>query len=167
MKPCPVKLRLRLIDLFAYDEQTGLFRRKVKRGAGARGKVAGCVNGDGYRVIGVDRVVYQAHHLVFVYVYGRWPVGIVDHANCDRLDNRLANLREATRGENLRNQGPHKDNRSGLKGVSFNARDNRWSARIMVDRKSISLGSFKTPEEASDAYRKAAEKYHGEFARVA
>lgn len=166
MKRCPIELRKRLHELFSYDETAGVFRRKLKRGAGARGRVAGCINGEGYRVIGVDRVTYSAHRLVFVYMFGRWPLDIVDHINRNPDDNRLSNLREATRFENLRNQGAHKDNRSGYKGVSFSKSEKRWVARIMVNRKAIRLGSFKTAEDAHDAYCEAAEKFHREFARV-
>jgi len=41
-----------------------------------------------------------------------------------------------------------------------------WVAFIRVNRKRLYLGSFRAPELAHEAYKSAAEKYHGEFARA-
>jgi len=94
----------------------------------------------------------------------------VDHRNLNRLDNRKTNLRLATPSQSNMNKVAHKDNESGYKGVSrnFNKRgaDKKpYRARIHVKGKIIHLGVFKTKEEAAEAYRLAAPKYHGEFAR--
>ena len=89
-----------------------------------------------------------------------------DHINrLSTLDNRRDNLRAATNSQNLMNQGIRSDNKTGFKGVTrFGA---KWQASIMAQGKWKYLGLFSTPEEASDAYYRAAKELHGEFARLA
>jgi hypothetical protein len=87
-----------------------------------------------------------------------------DHRNRDSLDNRRANLREATYAENARNHGAWQSNKSGRKGVTWHANNRKWHARIGHEYSVISLGYFPTIEEAGNAYDEAAKKYHGEFA---
>ena len=127
------------------------------------GMCAGCIN-HGYLRIKIDKKSYQAHRLAWFYVYGVWPMALLDHINCDPADNRIVNLREANMSENKRNSGPHKDNKSGYKGVS--SKGNRWRAEIWIEGNRIRLGTFTTPEEAYSAYCSAAKKHHGKFARV-
>jgi hypothetical protein len=93
------------------------------------------------------------------------PNGITtDHINRDKLDNRKANLRQATRSQNQVNRGLQSNNTSGYKGVHYDKLRNIWRARVVVDRKGINLGDFKTPEEAAQAYNEKAKELHGEFA---
>lgn len=87
----------------------------------------------------------------------------IDHIDLDKFNNRRLNLREATRSQNQINHRIHSNNTTGFKGVSF--RRNKYRAMIMADGKSIELGYFDIPEEAHEAYCKAAIKYHKEFAR--
>jgi hypothetical protein len=86
------------------------------------------------------------------------------------LDNRRSNLRIATGSQNHANSLRARNNTSGFKGVVFQhakpAHYKRWRAVIKVHGKRISLGVYATPEEASAAYKTAASKYHGEFARA-
>lgn len=89
----------------------------------------------------------------------------VDHRDGDGLNNRRSNLRICSREENLRYTRLRSDSRTGLKGVGFNARLNRYHARIFVNKKSVYLGSFETAEEAHAAYCRAAEIHYREFAR--
>jgi len=72
-------------------------------------------------------------------------------------------LRLATPAENMRNSKTPKNNTSGFKGVSWNARRKKWRAGIKADSKSINLGDFSTPEAAHAAYCEAADRLHGEF----
>lgn len=87
----------------------------------------------------------------------------VDHANGDGLDNRRANLRAATRSQNMGNRRTQA-NLSGYKGVTP-FRGGKWHARIQVDGKERSLGYYTTPEEAALAYDAAARIAWGEYAR--
>lgn len=85
----------------------------------------------------------------------------VDHIDRDKTNNRIKNLRVTTRKDNGRNLSLSARNTSGFKGV-FRKR-NAWKAAITVDRKSIYLGTFNSPEDAARAYDEAVAKYHGGF----
>lgn len=92
------------------------------------------------------------------------PAGVdVDHINGDGLDNRRANLRLATESENLRNQGKHKNNKSGYKGVHLYK--GKWVAQIQHHGRHHHLGVYDDPVEAARAYDKAANELHGTFAK--
>lgn len=88
----------------------------------------------------------------------------VDHINHDKTDNRRCNLRLASHAENQRNRGIRSNNSTGYKGVCYVARDDNYVAYINVDGCRSYLGTFKTAQEAANAYDSAAEKMHGRFA---
>jgi hypothetical protein len=91
-----------------------------------------------------------------------WP--LVDHINGNGLDNRRANLREATKRQNGWNRGPNRANTSGFKGVTWNKACRSWQAKITVGGASSYLGLFARAEEAAVAYDAAARDLQGEFA---
>jgi hypothetical protein len=115
-----------------------------------------CLSGkDIYRSI----IVWAMHH-------GKWPPYDVDHIdNSNPLNDRINNLRLATRSQNNANRGKQSNNTSGFKGVHWDGFTSRWKAEITVNRKNINLGRFDKPEDAHAAYREAAIKHFGEFAR--
>ena len=90
-----------------------------------------------------------------------------DHINGIRTDNRRCNLRICTRSENLSNRGAASNNKTRLKGVSKNSDRETFRAEITVDKQRIYLGSFRTPEEAHQAYIAASLQYHGAFSPYA
>lgn len=124
-------------------------------------------NGAGYRTGRVLGLKVKAHRVAFAIYHGKWPNGEVDHINGDTSDNRINNLRDATKSENMRNRALHSNNTSSIKGVSWRKDVKKWSAQIYVDRKQIHLGYFDDMEEAARVRAAAAAKYHGEFARPA
>lgn len=85
--------------------------------------------------------------------------------NLNPFDCRRTNLRLATKTQCIQNSRKSKNNTSGFKGVHFFKRTGKWTAKIVVDGCPIHLGYFDEPEFAYVAYCRAAEKYHGEFAR--
>jgi len=91
----------------------------------------------------------------------------VDHINRNTLDNRRENLRLATSAQNQHNSPKKRINTSGYKGVYFHSVTGLWHSRIVVQGKIIYLGYFRKKEDAAEAYRLAAIKYHGDFACVA
>ena len=99
---------------------------------------------------------------------GHWPE-YVDHINGNRSDNRLANLRPATKVQNGCNMATPSNNTSGHIGVSWNKRDKRWTAYITLNQKRKSLGNFREIAEAIQC-RKAGEfayGFHPNHGRVA
>lgn len=121
----------------------------------------------GYRVGNVNYKLCMAHRVIWAIVHGEYPEYDVDHINGNRGDNRLINLRAATRSQNNCNSGTRKDNKSGYRGVSFHSQYGKWEARIYADKKKYPLGFFETAEEAAEAYRLASLRLHGEFSRLA
>lgn len=164
-------LRLRLL----YDPETGLFTwrprpcwakdslRWNKRYAGT---TAGSPNKDGYVHIKIDGRLYGAHRLAWLIVHGTLSAAEIDHRNGDRADNRISNLREATRRQQMHNLKRPATNTSGFKGASFHKRAGRWAANIHHGGRARHLGYFDTVEAAHAAYVQAAVSLRGEFARV-
>jgi len=88
----------------------------------------------------------------------------VDHRNGDTLDNQKCNLRLCTKSQNGMNRGKQRNNTSGYCGV-FEQRGS-FMARVKIDGENKYLGTYPTAIEAAYAYDIAAEKYHGEFAKL-
>jgi hypothetical protein len=152
----------RLKYLLDYNEFTGILSRKYP-GPGIKVGPAGTLK-DGYIYIVVDGKQYLAHRLIWLYVYGSFPENQIDHIDRNRSNNRLNNLREATKRQNQWNIGPRSRNKSGYKGVS--KRGNKWRARININGYDKWLGIFPTEKEAYTAYCSAAKQLHGEFLNV-
>jgi len=160
-----------LRKLFIYDPKTGILRNRIRRGShGTAGKVVGTIAGaaatrNDYLRAGVGGQYYQVTHIIWAYMTGKWPQHQIDHKNRKRLDNRWENLREATISENKCNSRTYKNNTLGVKGISRSGR-NRYKARIKVNGKGYHIGCFDTISEAKAAWRAAARRFHGEFART-
>lgn len=171
----------RLHQLVTYDHNTGDFtwkERKLRIGIektdkGWNTRLAGkavakrpsrrCGH---YRIsFSIDGEEHYAHRLVWLYVYGEWPSGNIDHISGDPSDNRIANLRLATPSQNMMNQKVRSDNSSGTRGVSFDRRLKKWFSYINIDYKRIPLGMFSEIGAAIKAREDAENRYYGEFMR--
>jgi hypothetical protein len=151
----------RVRALLAYEPDTGNLRWRINRKGGARaGSIAGSKMANGYWKIGVDGCEYLAHRLAWLIVHGEWPLAEIDHVNGIPSDNRLSNLREASRAENCQNFKPRRTNSSGHTGVSYARVLSRWHAQIMINGRNVHLGYFDTKEDAADAYRIAKTQVH-------
>lgn len=158
----------RVRALLDYDPATGVFQWRVKPRRGVQiGDRAGTVDPLGYRGVRVDGRRYLEHRLAWAWVFGSQPPDELDHINGNPSDNRIANLRPATRSQNNQNTRRRCDNKSGFKGVSWITARGKWRAEIKADGRVLHLGYFQTREEAHAAYMTAAEKFFGEFARAA
>lgn len=154
-----------LKEIFRYDPDTGKIYHKASENDSPWrkrfiGKEAFISRKDGYAVMILNGQNLSAHRVGWALHHGEFPEGWIDHINHKRDDNRLCNLREGPPGLNARNQKIHRDNTSGTTGVIFAKDKNRWRARITIDGKHKSLGSYKNIEDAI-AVRKAAESANG------
>lgn len=156
-----------LLNLLRYDPTTGIFRWAETRGGFAKeGDIAGSIQSHGYRHIRVFGHIYKAHRLAWFYVYGVWPSKSIDHADLNRDNNAISNLREATRQENAANSAIRSNNKSGFKGVCYmRGYKNGWVAQINEGGKRRRIGYFPTPELAHAAYCEAASAQFKHFAR--
>jgi hypothetical protein len=157
----------RLIEILRYDPEEGKFYwiKRISIRVKAVGADAGSLRRDGYLEIGIEGERFLAHRLAWFYVNGYWPEGQIDHKDMDRLNNRWANLRDATHGQNVHNSGARRNNTSGYKGVHYRKDLGRWEARIMSNKRLHIIGWYDTPLLAHDAYSQKAKELHGEFAR--
>lgn len=152
---------------FSYDPITGDLVWLRNRGRGRAGVRVGARNLSGYLITCLGGEWHYIHRIIWKMVYGEDPSGEIDHANLDTTDNRLENLRMATRAQQTQNQSKTSRNTSGYKGVSFRANRGTWLAQIQVNGVYKYLGSYATAEQAKEAYDAAAEHYFGEYARSA
>lgn len=152
-----------------YDPATGVFRWRADAGnRRVGGSVAGTPSnqhGRIYIVMNIAGRMYRAHRIAWLVTHKRWPIGDVDHKNGDPQDNRIENLRECSRSENLCNQKRSARNTSGVKGVHWCAEKRKWAARIRKGGKTYFLGRYATLDEARSAREAASREIHGEFAR--
>lgn len=151
----------RLRELLDYNQETGIFTWKVRRAAVKAGAQANSKNQKGYIGICVDKKHYKAHRVAWLFVYGSWPDGEIDHINGVKDDNRISNLRAVPKSLNQQNQRQARsDSSSGLLGVSWYSAGNKWKADIRVDGKKKHLGYFHCKDTAHQAYLSAKRQMH-------
>lgn len=133
---------------YTYNYETGEVRD-------TRGKVCKVKTKLGYvRIMTSNKgPIYQAyaHRFAWYYHYGSLPTYTIDHINRVRDDNRIDNLRDVTLSKNMRN-----NNGKGVYELKLK-NSSRWIAQLSVNRKTRSLGYFKTKEEAEACIKYAKE----------
>lgn len=163
----------RLRSIIDYDPDTGVFRwlwddaKPARINSRDTKKAAGSIGVDGRRAIKISGTRYYCSRLAWLYMFGVWPTDQIDHINCDKSDDRIANLRECSGAQNHLNVGLTVRNRSGYKGVHWNGRYQKWEAAIRINGVRHYLGRYDAAEDAARRYAAAAVKYHNEFARIA
>lgn len=149
-----------LKEHLSYDPETGIFLRVKNAGRFKAGNVLGTKHSTGYIVIRIKDKLYKAHRLSWLYVYGKFPALKIDHINRDGCDNRLENLRLVTQKQNSENRSLGKNNTSGHPGVSWCIKSCKWRARITVNYKGLHIGYFASLQDAIDAYKDFAARFH-------
>lgn len=117
---------------------------------------------NGYPAVKIRGQIQYLHRLVMGLAKG--DKRQVDHVDMNVLDCRKSNLRLCTHAQNLMNQRKRPNTKSGFRGVYLHAKSGLWQARIRINGKEKSLGYYKTPKDAHEAFKIAAVENHGEFA---
>jgi hypothetical protein len=156
-----------LKKILNYSPETGVFKWRVSASSRAQvGDIAGCITGEGYRLITYNKCQYKAHRLAWVYIYGNISDKIfIDHVNGKKDDNSITNLRLCSNAENQRNVGISTRNTSGFKGVHLDKSTGNWRVRPTLNGKAVHVGTYKNKLDAVAAYRKFCIENHGEFYR--
>lgn len=126
------------------------------------GKRAGCWSSH-HATVAINSTHYPLARIIFLMHNGYLPE-IVDHADCNPMNNNMSNLRAATKADNQRNVGMYAHNTSGYKGVVWCKRLKKWLGRIKLKGKTKQLGCFESKEDAAEVVQLAREMLHGEFA---
>ena len=149
-----------LREILDYSAETGVFIWRIRPSKSVKaGNIAGNINKVGYSTLGIQGKIYKAHRLAWLYIRGTWPVGLIDHINGIKADNRFENLRDVGAEGNSQNiRKPNRRNKSGFMGVIWY--QNKWRASMSVNGKSKWLGDYSTPEEAHQAYLNAKRIFH-------
>lgn len=149
-----------------YNPETGVFTRNCLMAGSSIGSVCGTLKPSGYVIVRVDGRLYRAHRLAWFYQYGEWPDGDVDHINRNRSDNRIANLRQSNRSENLCNSSIRSDNTSGVKGVHFNRINKTYTVKVQKSGAIFEKHGVKTLEGAASVAKCARLSMHGAFVNI-
>lgn len=150
----------KVVGLFDYSE--GKLFWKEKRGRINAGQEAGTLGQIGRMYVQVDKKKYLVHRVVWFLHHGSCPE-FLDHIDGNPLNNKIENLRPATKQQNAMNRKIRKDNSTGLKGIY--PKGTRFASSICLNGKSKYLGVFETKELAAEAYSKAAQLNFKEYAR--
>lgn len=165
MKPIALLSQERLKEVLSYNPETGVFTwiKKLSRKT-KLGSVAGSLDGS-YLAIRIDKKKYKVNRLAWLYMTGEDPgSSIVEHKDQNKTNNAWTNLRLANQSQNIANIKTFKHNTTGYKGVSKSKTNPKYQAKIQYKKKSIYIGSYDTPGEASAAYQAKALELFGEFA---
>lgn len=151
----------RLRELVHYDPETGVFTGlKKKTGRPSKAGIFGTIDPGGYHRVCIDCKKYWAHRVAFLYMTGEWPANDVDHIDGNPANNRWENLRDVPTATNVQNvKRASKKSSTGVLGIEA-TRSGTFQARIGAGNNRISLGTYKTKEEAHAAYLVAKRRLH-------
>lgn len=144
--------RSELLERFSYSSGHLYYRKRVSQRCKA-GSIVGAVNEEGYRCTMMGGASFKVHRLIWKWHYGTEPQ-LLDHINGDRSDNRVENLRAATKRENGWNR---KAKRSLPPGVYHH--QGRYRVRLYLGKPNVSVGMFATLGEAIAARDNALASY--------
>lgn len=148
-------------SIWRYEPEIGNFYWRIRPcNSVHEGDRAGETTNEGYVRINYNHRRYLAHWLVWTLVTGSWPTMLIDHRDNDGSNNRAGNLRAATTVTNSANR-KRGNQCTNLRGARFRTDRSTWIA--VLDQRY--LGQFESEQAAHEAWKIAAAKHYGEFAR--
>jgi len=152
-----------LHDTLDYFEGNLIWKKSIGRLA-KKGRIAGTINQNGYLSICLLGKIYKLHRIIFFYHHGYFPK-VVDHIDGNKVNNKIENLREASISQNAWNSKIRITNKSGVKGISWDKKANKWRASCTVNYKQNNLGCFEDIEEAKKVIKNFRNLHHKEFSK--
>ena len=153
----------KLRETFSYHKDGHLLRKESKAFNAKILEKTNHLDSKGYRVTWFNGKVEREHRLIFAMHEGYLPE-IVDHIDRDKSNNKIENLRAATKSQNNVNSRIKSNNKSGVKGVYFCKSTNMWRARISFNGKTNEIGRFNDLQRAKEARVEAEKSIFGDFA---
>lgn len=154
-----------LQSLFLLNKDTGLINASTRSTNARMGERAGSTKKDLRRYIRIGSKLYLEHRLIWMYLYGKFPV-FIDHIDGNPSNNALYNLREATKSENNRNVSKRCTNTSGYKGVTWHHPMKKWRAQMTYQGTTRPLGFEAEAQDAAQMYNLYSLEKFGEFAKL-
>ena len=154
-----------LQSIFDYKDGRLYWKRLNKPNQIKVGDVAGTNHPNGYIYIRLKNKNYAAHRLIFLFHNGYLP-DFLDHINRNRSDNRIENLRPATKSENSLNSKLKSTNTSGAKGVCWDKESKKWLVQITINKKQRKIGRYSDLELAELVAIEAMDKFYGKFSNT-
>jgi hypothetical protein len=151
------------LKLFEYKDGCLYWKSMPYKRNDLIGTEAGTSDND-RRQITINKKHYKTHRLVYLMFHGSMPKEI-DHIDNNPLNNRIENLRPASRSEQCCNTTLRIDSTSGIKGVTWDKARNKWIVTINKNKKTVFRGRFDSLELAQLVSLEARNKYHGDFAK--
>jgi hypothetical protein len=151
----------RLHDLFEHVD--GKLFWRVNRGRVHVGDEAGALAPNGRIYVQADGKKHLVHRVIWFFHHNEVPE-FLDHIDGNPLNNRIENLRPATKAQNAMNRKVRADSLTGVKGIMKKGK--KFGASIYLNNKPVYLGTFETAELAKAAYAQAANANFKEYARV-
>jgi hypothetical protein len=146
-----------------FEIKDGMLYNKVQRNSRVKvGQLTGS-NSGAYSLVFLNAIPWQVHRILFFMVHKFNPI-TVDHIDGNKQNNHIDNLRAATSSQNCANQFRTKANKSGVKGVSWAKKSNKWNACMKIKGKTRNLGYFADLEDAKEFIELAREMVFQEFA---
>lgn len=161
MKPKHSITKDRAQEVFDYKDGELIWIKPSKHKPQLLGKNAGYMKQTGYKEVCLDGVQIMVHRVIYIWHFGEFE-DLLDHKNGNIQDNRIENLRIATKAQNNANVGSRK-NKSGVRNVYWRKDLQKWQVTVRKDKKNNHVGYFKTMEEARQAAEEASIKLHGDF----
>jgi len=152
-----------LHEIFEYRDGELFWRVNSGNRKNLAGSRLKTINNHGYLTVCIQQKQYLVHRVIYSMFYGDFD-GLIDHIDGNRLNNRIENLRLATHSQNSFNSKLYKNNKTGIKGVSYVAKDDKFIARCQTKGQSKYLGSFDSLEQADAVLRAYRLSSHKEFA---
>lgn len=93
-----------LNKLFFYDKEGFLVEKTTRNSRATKGKIVGSSDGKGYLTVNINKRRYRVHRIIWAMHNNRWPEDEIDHIDRNKSNNKIENLREASRSINSLNR---------------------------------------------------------------